>query len=484
MMFKPQRLDPSRRSFVLAAAAAPMLLQACAQGPNYTGPSVVLKWNETALSAVRAGTLAPPMVARALAILYTSMYDAWAPYDRKAVATQEGGPLRLGVPKEFTNLLAVKEKALSYAAYEALKDIYPEQQASFNAAMGALGFDPQAILAADDPGQMGREAAKRLLAYRHTDGSNQLGDLAVGAYADYTGYKPVNTVTTVSDPNRWQPLKFSNGRSPGFIVPHWGSIKPFALSTGSEYRLSVSLPQFGTKAYKDQADLVLNYTANLTDQQKVIAEYWANGPKSETPPGQWHKIAAWISTRDLFDLDTDLKMFFLLSNAVMDASISCWECKRYYDSVRPITAIRTLYAGQQIKGLVSAQDGIGLMPGELWHPYQLATFSTPPFAEFVSGHSTFSSAGAEILRRYTGSDAYGESVTLAPGSSAHQVAIPKQAVSLKWDTFTAAAQEAGLSRLLGGIHFDAGNEVGQSMGGKVAAKVWEKALRLLNGLRT
>ncbi len=484
MMSIPQPLDPSRRSFVFAAAAAPLLLQACAQGSNYIGASMVLKWNETALSAVRAGTLAPPMVARALAVLYTSMYDAWAPYDRKAVATQEGGPLRLSLPKDFTNLLAVKERALSYAAYEALKDIYPEQLTSFNAAMSTLGFDSQAILAADDPGQIGRDAARRVLAYRHADGSNQLGDLAVGAYADYTSYKPVNTVSTVSDPNRWQPLKFSNGKAPVFIAPHWGSIKPFALSAGSEFRLSVSLPQFGGKAYKEQADAVLNYTANLTDQHKVIAEYWANGPKSETPPGQWHKVAAWVSVRDQFDLDTDLKMFFVLSNAVMDASISCWECKRYYDSVRPITAIRTMYAGQQIKGLVSAQEGIGLMPGELWHPYQLTTFSTPPFAEFVSGHSTFSSASAEILRRFTGSDAYGESVTLAPGTATHQVSIPKQAVNLQWGTFTAAAQEAGLSRLYGGIHFDAGNDVGQSMGGKVAAKVWDKAFRLINGVRS
>ncbi len=181
----------------------------------------------------------------------------------------------------------------------------PEQLASFNAAMSALGFDHQAILAADDPGQMGRDAAKRVLAYRHADGSNQLGDLAAGR-TDYTGYQPVNTVTTVTDPTRWQPLKFSNGRTPGYIAPQLGSIKPCALFSGSEFRLSVSLPQFGSKTYKDQADVVLNYTAHLTDQQKVIAEYWANGPKSETPPGQWHKVAAWVSTRDQFDLDTTL----------------------------------------------------------------------------------------------------------------------------------------------------------------------------------
>jgi hypothetical protein len=482
-MLKFPLANSARRALVLAAAASPLLLNACAQGAGYSGPSVVLKWNETALAAVRAGTLPPPMVARALAMLYTSMYDAWAPYDKKAVATQEGGPLRLGLPKDFANLQAVKERALSYAAYEALKDVYPEQLASFNAAMSALGFDPAAVLSADDPGQLGREAAKRLLAYRHSDGSNQIGDLAVGAYADYTGYKPVNSVTTVTDPNRWQPLKFSNGKAPGFIAPQWGSIKPFALASGSQLRVAAALPQYGSKAYKDQAEVVLNYTANLTDQQKAVAEYWANGPKSETPPGQWHKIAAWVSQRDQFDLDTDLKLFFMLSNTVMDASICCWECKRYYDSVRPITAIRTLYAGQQVKGLVSAQEGIGLMPGELWHPYQLSTFSTPPFAEFVSGHSTFSSASAEILRRFTSADAYGESVTIAPGTLTHQVSTPKQAVTLQWSTFSAAALEAGLSRLYGGIHFEAGNEVGQRMGSKVAAQVWDKSFRLLHGSR-
>jgi hypothetical protein len=482
-MSKLHLADPTRRSFVLASAAAPLFLNACAQSSDYTGPSIVLKWNETALGAVRAGTLPPPMVARALAMVFTSMFDAWAPYDRKAVATQEGGPLRLGVPKDFASILAVKEKALSYAAYEALKDVYPEQVARFNAAMTALGFDPAAVLPADDPGQLGRDAAKRLLAYRHADGSNQLGDLAPGAYADYTGYKPVNTATTLSDPNRWQPLMFSNGKAPGFIAPQWGTVKPFALSSGAEFRVAVALPQYGSKAYKDQADVVLNYTANLTDQQKAIAEYWANGPKSETPPGQWHKIAGWVSQRDQFDLDTDLKLFFMLSNTVMDASISCWECKRYYDYVRPITAIRALFTGQQVKGLVSAQVGIGLMAGELWHPYQLSTFSTPPFAEFVSGHSTFSSASAEILRRFTGADGYGESVTLAANSATHQVATPKQSVTLQWSTFTEAAQEAGLSRLYGGIHFEPGNEVGQNMGGKVAAKVWDKTFRLLHGSR-
>lgn len=477
----PFAASSSRRSFLLSAASTPLWLSACGHTGDYSGPSVVLKWNDVALDAVRNGTLPPPMVARALAILYTSMYDAWAPYDGRAVATQSGGPVRLSLPADGTNARMVKEKALSYAAYTALKDLYPDQTASFAAAMSSLGFDPAAALSANDPGQVGRDAASRVLAFRHADGSNQLGDLAPGAYTDYTGYQPVNTVTKVNDPNRWQPLMFTNGKAPAYIGPHWGLVKPFSLPSGSTLRVSVALPQYGSKAYKEQADLILNYTANLSDEQKVIAEYWANGPKSETPPGQWHKIAGWVSRRDQLSLDNDLKMFFMLSNAVMDAGISCWECKRYYEYVRPITAIRTLYAGQQVKGLISASAGIGLMAGEQWLPYQLGTFITPPFPEFVSGHSTFSSSAAEILRRFTGSDAYGEAETFAAGSMTHQTLTPKKAVTLKWDTFTAAAQEAGISRLYGGIHFDMGNSYGQTMGGMIGSAVWNKSIRLFSG---
>ena len=466
----------SRREFLFTAASSSMLLAACGQeGGSNSG--LVSKWNETALDAVRNGTLAPPMVARALAMVYTAMFDAWAPYDRKAVATLFGGPQRLASSSE------AKEKAMSYAAYEVLKDVYPEQLAKFDAAMNALGFPPAAALATNDAGQIGRDAAKRLLDYRHADGSNQMGNLAAGAYADYTGYQSANTVDVLNDPNRWQALKFSNGKAPGFIAPHWGEVKPFSLATGHDLRPSLSLPSFGTKAYKDQADVVLNYTANLSDTQKAIAEYWANGPKSETPPGVWHKIAQYVAQRGRFDLDEEIKMFFMLSNAVMDAGITCWDCKRTYDSMRPITAIRALYKGQQVPGLVSADVGIGLMHGEAWMPYQPTSFITPPFAEFVSGHSTFSAASAYILRRYSGGDSFGDSTSFAPGSLLHQKRVPVQTVTLQWETFTAAAQEAGLSRLYGGIHFEAGNAYGQSLGEKVGEAVFNRAQYYINGVR-
>jgi hypothetical protein len=166
---------------------------------------------------------------------------------------------------------------------------------------------------------------------------------------------------------------------------------------------------------------------------------------------------------------------------MLDASISAWDCKRSFDSVRPITAIRTLYAGRTLKGFLGPQAGIGDMAGENWSPYQPSTFITPPFGEFVSGHSTFSAAGAQVLELFTGSDTFGGSATIAQGSLTTQLNLPSQAITLSWSTFTAAANEAGLSRLLGGIHFDAGNDDGKSLGRKVGAMAYAQVNRLLSG---
>jgi hypothetical protein len=122
------------------------------------------------------------------------------------------------------------------------------------------------------------------------------------------------------------------------------------------------------------------------------------------------------------------------------------------------------------------------MDGKFWIPYQPSTFPTPPFPEYISGHSTFSAAGAEILKRFTRSDTFGGSVTFAVGSSKIEHGFtPAQPVTLTWNTFTDAANEAGISRRYGGIHFEAGDLVGRAMGRLVADQVWAKAKRLWSG---
>ena len=121
------------------------------------------------------------------------------------------------------------------AAYRALVDLFPQpaELALFNAQMRRLGYDP-ADRSTDPatPSGIGNLAAQALLAFRHTDGSNQLGDLNPGAYSDYTGYAPINTAAQINDPNRWQPITFADGRTPGFVTPHWGFVEPFAFPPG------------------------------------------------------------------------------------------------------------------------------------------------------------------------------------------------------------------------------------------------------------
>jgi hypothetical protein len=477
-----------RRHFLKVSAAAPLIsagLSGC--GDTYQ-KSEAVQWNETTLEAVRKGTLGPPMVARGLAMIHTAMYNAWAPYDAIAVATIDGPVQRLRPPNDETQwqFEFAKQKSIAFAAFGTLVELYPAQRPFFEQTMKDRGYDPSNTVLDGSAEGIGNFAAKNVIAEYRTDGSNSKGDLTPGnpvPYADYTGYAPANTATQVNDPSRWQPQTFSNGKTPGFMTPHWGKVRTFAVANGATLAPTIILPAFSSKEYKDQVDEVLQYTANLTDEQIAIADYWADGPTSETPPGTWCMIANYVAQRDAHSIDTDIKMYFMLGNALKDAAISCWETKRRFDSARPISAIRAMYAGQQVKGYLGAGKGIGLMAGETWMPFQASTFTTPPFPEFTSGHSTFSAASAEVLKRFTGSDSYGESFTVQPGKVTIDASYPTQSVKLEWATFSAAADQAGKSRLYGGIHFNNGNEYGKTMGRKVGTAAFDMANIYINGNR-
>ena len=166
------------------------------------------------------------------------MFDAWAAYDEHAVGTRLDGFLRRPAAEHTEQN---KATAVSFAAYAALKDLFPTQAAGFDAVMAELGLDPTAT--SDDittPIGIGQAAAEAVISFRHGDGSNQLGDLHPGAYSDYTGYAPINDPDTINDPNRWQPLRVSDGHGGSvvqtYIAPHWGLVAPFALTSGSQFR--------------------------------------------------------------------------------------------------------------------------------------------------------------------------------------------------------------------------------------------------------
>jgi hypothetical protein len=369
----------------------------------HAASSVVVDWDNAALQAIRNTKPGPPIVARALAIVHTAMYDAWAAYDPVAVGTRLGAALRRPMAERTE---ANKQKAISFAAYRALVDLFPSEKPFFDGLMTSSGYNPNDTTNnAATPSGIGNVAAKAVIDFRHQDGANQLGDRSPGAYSDYTGYQSVNTPDAINDPNRWQPLRLPNGSVQTFVAPHWQNVIAFALTSASQFRPGAPT-QFGSAAYQAQAQEIIDLTANLDDRRKTIAEYWADGPSSELPPGHWCLFAQVVSRRDNHTLDADVKLFFALTNALFDASIAAWDAKRAYDSVRPITAVRFLFRNQLIQG-VNGQSVVG----QDWRPYQPSTFPTPPFAEYTSGHSTFSAAAAEVLKSFTGSDAFNHSVT-------------------------------------------------------------------------
>ncbi len=433
-----------------------------------SGDTVVVQWNDALLQAVRNVRFAPTLTARALAITHTCLYDAWAAYD--SVADGVDWPESLRQPAgQHTD--ANKAEAISFAAHAALVDLFPSQTPLFDSLLSSLGY------ASPGPaGVVGLRACQAVLDSRHHDGSNQLGDLYAGAYSDYTGYAPVNTVAAIYDPNRWQPLATPAGAQQ-FAQPHWGLVRPFALASGDEIRPEPP-PLYPHGTYIQEANQILHFSARLDDRSKMIAEYWADGPASVTPPGHWNLFAHDVSRRDAHGIDEDVKMFFALGNALLDSSVAVWDCKVFFDFARPVTAIRFLYTGKPVRAWAGPGLGTTLIDGSQFRSY----IPTPPFAEYLSGHSTFSAASAEILASFTGSDALGLSVTFAAGSSTIEPGLtPAAPITLSWKTFSDAADEAALSRRLGGIHFQSGDLAARALGRRVGELVWARAQRYFEG---
>ena len=304
---------------------------------------------------------------------------------------------------------------------------------------------------------------------------------------------PLSPVPTdpalVADPNRWQPLEYFDATNTwvtqSFVGAQWYQVVPFALRSPDEFRDELARfgpATYGSRAFREQAEELVQKSANLDDRQKMIAEYFADGPHSELPPGHWDLFAQFVSARDHHELDEDVKLFFALTNAIFDAGIVAWDAKRAFDSVRAATAVPYLFQGQQIKAWGGPGKGTVEMDGRFWIPYQLSTFPTPPFPEYISGHSTFSAAGAAVLRLFTGSDAFGDSVTFRAGSSKIEPDFtPSHAITLRWETFTDAANQAGISRRYGGIHFKAADLTGRAVGRIVGDEAYIKAEHLWSG---
>jgi len=339
--------------------------------------------------------------------------------------------------------------------------------------------------------------------YRRRDGANQHGD-EVGSngkpYSDYTFYEPRNPVDRIVDPDRWQQIPFDDGKGgkvhPNFLTPHWYRVKPFALERSDMFRPGPP-PKVGSEQLKKEVDECIEANANLSVEQKSIVEFMRDGPRSTGQSGHWLRFAADVSRRDRHTIDQDVKLFFAVGNIVFDAFISCWETKRSYDSARPYALVRWYYKGRKITGYLGPCNGFGPVPAEMWHPYSPSTFVTPPFPGYTSGHATASGAAGKILELFTGSDRYecvairkaGELTELGcsvpemqarDGKPADQLKDDRE-VRLKLPTFSATAEMAALSRMLGGYHIATDNNVGLAIGRRIAEHSWPKYQAYFDG---
>lgn len=452
---------------------------------NGPGDQVVIQWNNAILQAIRVLQPPMPVAARALAIVHTCMFDAWAAFDRVAVGTQFGARLRRA---ETDHTPEDQAQAISYAAYRALVDLFPREQPLFQQVMAELKYNPaNQKTDAETPAGIGNLVAQAVLNFRHADGSNQLGTFTSGAYSDYTHYRPINTPEEIIDPNHWQPLRVPNVNHHAvfaiqrFSDAQWGNVTPFALTSSAQLMPVPGPPRTPSAAYTEQTRQILQYSANLTDEQKVIAEYWTNGPDMEQMPGHWNLFAQMIAQRGGYSLGQNIKLFFALGNTLLDTSIACWATKRAYSSPYPLTAIHHLFKGKQVQAWAGPGKGTLSIDGAYWQPYRPSYLLTPSCPEYCSEQSAFSSAAAEILQRFTGSDLMGLSYTQSAHHSLIEPETPATNVTLSWRTFTQAADQAGLAGRYSGTHFTQSDLDGRTMGRAAGGQVWNRAQEYING---
>jgi hypothetical protein len=381
-----------------------------------TAINPVLTWNATALEAIRVDKTAPPAAARDLAITQVSVFDAV----NSVVPTATPYLVKLPAPAGTS-----VDAAAVGAAYESLVHLFPKQTALFQATLATSLASLPAGAGTTNGLVLGVAVADLELASRSADGSN---------------LKVPYTPSTL--PGLWRPTP------PAFapaVLPQWPLVTPFVLRRADQFRPGPP-PLLATNAYVSNVRTVEALGAKTgsirTPNQTQIALFWADGAGTETPPGHWNTIAASVATQQNDSTVKDARVFALLDLALADAGIACWDVKYHYNSWRPITAIREADPAQSP----------GLTPDPTWTPL----LTTPAFPSYVSGHSTFSAAAAAVL-----SSVYGPHTTFTTTSDA----LP--GVTYQFSSFNSAADQAGISRIYGGIHFPIDNTQGLKLGNSV-----------------
>lgn len=568
-------------------------------------------WNEQNLDAIRIDFPDPTKHARNLFHTSVAMWDTWAAFDTQATGYIHR-ELATSVDVEAARHEAISYAAYQLLKSRYADSVNANTTlARIEILMDQLGYDTSiSTTVGTSPAALGNRVAAAILNFTSWDGWDDETTFLGSTYAPLNDPLPVDEVgITMAYPNHWQPLFFEEAITQNgiptditqtFLGASWGLVRPFALLPvdGSDLFIDPGEPpKWGTAseaAFKDGNLDVIRYSSLLdpsnstmidispgsygnntlglndgtghalnpstgapypqnlvshADLGRVLAEFWADGPESETPPGHWNVLANEVADHPDFErrfmgvgdelapLEWDVRTYFVINAALHDCAVAAWGCKRVYDYVRPISSIRYLcslgqstnasgpsyHAGgipletdlvEVITASSSASGerhehlsdhigkiaiyawlgevadpenqsgGVGWILGEAWLPYQRSTFVTPAFAGYVSGHSTFSRAAAEVMTRLTGSEFFPGGMATFTAHQNEYLAFengPSTNIELQWATYFDAADQAGLSRLYGGIHVPVDDGPGRIMGSQCGIQAWDEAIKYFDG---
>jgi hypothetical protein len=265
------------------------------------------------------------------------------------------------------------------------------------------------------------------VSYGHT-----LGD-AIAAWANADGFAETRYqayIPPTSESSDWVATGYVDATSSRPVLPYFGDVRTLAIANGSSCAPPPHAP-FSTDPASDfyaQANEVYQTDLNLTKAQRETALYWADGGGSETPPGHWVKI-----TNDLVrpgTLDAAVRAYVSVAVPMFDAGVATWHTKYLYNLLRPETYIHRYI-----------------------NPQWITLITTPEFPSYTSGHSGFSGAAAKGLTSVFGAVPFTDKTKVRAGFEARS-----------YPNFMAAADDAAVSRLYGGIHYRMDNEQGEVLG--------------------
>jgi hypothetical protein len=462
-----------------------------------TEKTLIEKWLNIMLTTIVKNNYGPTKTARFQYLVSTILYYAFITYKNIKTYNLNEPELKFIYTGE-TNI-----KALDYVIYKGMEKLYNDLALNNIADIATPSFNINSF---------SKKVVANLTSFlnrRNNDGYKNASDPIPdnefpnkGKFIDIDGgnfvdinNNPVNIVDICE--NSWTPLKNPNGTKQNYLTPYWGNIVPIENITLDKY-LDIAKDNYEVDNYETNRQLeikeILKFYENLSDQQKMIAEYFQGG--QVTPPGIWNVYALYTIKSTNISSTNAVKFLYLLNSTMFTGSITAWNIKKKYMQSRPIQKIRMLP-----NQLVTNYDGTDIS-NNLWKTFQQKNGQTPPFPDFISGHSTFSSGAAVVFERFF-PEAFSK-MNFIPFSQDHGTMIsallhnndyinnikiaqfrmgcstvpeviskefPTCAVKLTFDSWRDLANHSGVSRIYGGIHGNNANHTGLIIGETIALDV-------------